>query len=180
MLVASQASSRNATSLTADQIAVYRAFLVSYSDGSEGTLNLASSIRPLELSRGEHASGCLKGIASRGITSKHTASHTLSADVVSGIKIHLVDPQKQFDVIKLNDPGDKIRRGAPVEDAVKSAFDSGMLEISEIAFDKRHWYAVLNYSFPCGRLCGHGGTVVFERVNGVWKRTERSCGGWVS
>jgi hypothetical protein len=52
--------------------------------------------------------------------------------------------------------------------------------MSEIAFDKDHRFGVVSYSFWCGSLCGNGSTLVFEKVDGVWKNANRPCGGWVS
>jgi len=73
-----------------------------------------------------------------------------------------------------------MREGKSVEDAVRNAFATGLFSMSEIAFDKDHHHAVVSYSFWCGFLCGHGKTVVFEKVNGMWRNTNRNCGGWVS
>ena len=38
---------------------------------------------------------------------------------------------------------------------------------------------MMSYSFRCGSLCGQGGTVVFEKKDGVWKKSQ-NCGGWIS
>ena len=54
-----------------------------------------------------------------------------------------------------------------------------LLDLSEIAFDTRHEYAILNYNFHCGPLCGEGSVVVFKKQQGKWKYI-RSCGGWIS
>lgn len=67
-----------------------------------------------------------------------------------------------------------------VEDAVRAAFDSGLLTLSEIVFDKRHKFAVMDFSFHCGMLRGHGGMVVLQQVGGRWRPTRRRCGAWVS
>jgi hypothetical protein len=52
--------------------------------------------------------------------------------------------------------------------------------MSEIAFDKEQGRALVSYSFVCGSLCGSGGVWLFEKVDGVWKKSERVCGGWIS
>lgn len=41
--------------------------------------------------------------------------------------------------------------------------------MSEIAFDKERHFAAVKYSFWCGSLCGHGRTLVLEKVNGKWQ-----------
>ncbi len=49
------------------------------------------------------------------------------------------------------------------------------LTLSEIAFDPAHRYAALRYTFWCGRLCGEGMTLVFEKANGTWRQIDRHC-----
>jgi hypothetical protein len=92
----------------------------------------------------------------------------------------LVDPRVQSGIVRSNDPSNTIRDGKPVKDAVEAAFASGLFSMSEIAFDKEHHFAVVRYSFWCGSLCGHGSTLVFEKVNGEWRNANRLCGGWIS
>jgi len=55
-----------------------------------------------------------------------------------------------------------------------------LFSVSEIAFDQQHNHAAVSYSFWCGSLCGNGATVIFEKIDGQWKKTNRNCGGWVS
>ena len=97
-------------------------------------------------------------------------------------RIRLVDPTPQSAIIKQGDPGlPLLTQGAALQDAVKQAFASGMLSLSEIAFDKQHRRAVMSYSFTCGSLCGHGGVEVFVRTSdGGWKSANRKCGSWIS
>jgi len=81
--------------------------------------------------------------------------------------------------VKSNDPGDKLLSGTLIEDLVTSAFATGLLQLSEIAFDKSRRYAVLQFSFRCGGLCGHGGTLVFEKTNGRWQ-SKQTCSRWIA
>ena len=55
----------------------------------------------------------------------------------------------------------------------------GLFSVSEIVFETEQ-RRLVSYSFACGSLYGNGGTWLFEKVNGVWERTDRDCGGWVS
>lgn len=73
-----------------------------------------------------------------------------------------------------------MRKGVSVDAAVNNAFKNGLFELSEIAFDKAHRRAIVSYSFVCGSLCGNGGVWLFEKVDGVWKKSENVCGGWIS
>lgn len=78
------------------------------------------------------------------------------------------------------DPDTLIREGRPVKEAVDEAFDNGLFSLSEIVFDTERRYALVSYEFVCGELCGSSNSWLFEKVNGQWKKTDRTCGGWVS
>ena len=92
----------------------------------------------------------------------------------------LVDADKQAVIVHSNDPNNSIREGKSVEIAVNVAFSTGLFSMTEIAFDKEQRRALVSYSFVCGSLCGSRGVWLFERVDGVWKKSERACGGWIS
>ncbi len=106
--------------------------------------------------------------------------HTLTRDVLGGKNIRLVDANKQAVIVQSNDPSKPIRESEPIETAVNGAFLTGLFSMSEIAFDKEHRRALVSYSFVCGSLCGSGGVWMFEKIDGLWKKSERVCGGWVS
>jgi hypothetical protein len=128
------------------------------------------------LSRNE----CLQGIQLENLSAVSHSFHELTPDVLAGTNARLVDPKKHAKTAHANDPDKTIREGKSVEDAVRNAFAAGLFSLSEIAFDKDHHYAAVSYSFWCGSLCGHGSTMVFEKINGVWRNANRNCGGWVS
>jgi hypothetical protein len=91
-----------------------------------------------------------------------------------------VDPEKQHKAIEESDPNNAIRRGQDVKIAVDAGFTAGLLTLSEVAFDKKHQHAAMSFSFVCGGLCGHGGTIVFKKENGKWKESKRQCSSWIS
>jgi hypothetical protein len=156
---------KNVTPLAADEIAIYRAVIKQWlSDGRE-SLNVSATTYPLDAR--SHRSGmgcdCLRGIyleTSRAFDS----FHELPTDVLPGKKMTLVDPEKRAAIVRADD-GD---------------YASGLFSLSEIAFDRDHRYAVVSYSFWCGDLCGQGATLVFEKIGGSWRTTNRFCGGWIS
>jgi hypothetical protein len=92
----------------------------------------------------------------------------------------LVDPKKQTAMVRSHDPDNTMATGRTVKDAVSDAFAVGLFSMSETAFDVKHHYAIVRYDFWCGSLCGSGATLVFEKIGGEWKRTDRECGGWIS
>jgi hypothetical protein len=166
--------------MTSDQIEVYRAFLTSYTNGSKSPhLNLAKRTSALELSDEKGEGGCLKGIDLDGGAHPEAVIHEFDSKIPLRENITLVDTDEQGRVIKKNDP-DRRGQGTPVNQAIDRAFASGLLTLSEVAFDKTRQYAVMKFSFVCGGLCGHGSTVVFQKRHGQWKELNRDCGGWIS
>jgi hypothetical protein len=177
---------RAATPLSADEGAVYKAILQQYGANDSGTLNVSAttvSLNPDSPTSGLSRDGCLQGIQLENLYAASHSFHELPPTIVTGTKAKLVDPKKHAKIARANDP-DKtmktMREGKSVEDAVKGAFATGLFSMTEIAFDKDRHYAVVSYSFWCGSLCGHGKTLVFEKVNGVWRNANRICRGWVS
>ena len=174
----------SSTPLTTEQIAVYRAVLTDYLKGSNGALNLANVTEPI----GESEKACLAGRDSAVIMESASVIHRIEPSVVANTKIVLVDPDRQQKTIKENDPQNLIKKAIDdhqkvtdeeLDQSVKSAFDSGLFELSEVVFDKGHRRAVVSYSFVCGGLCGNGNTLLLKKAGENWKVAKR-CGGWIS
>jgi hypothetical protein len=123
---------------------------------------------------------CLTDIGVQSVTNASRSVHILTEDVLPGKKARLVNSKKYAAVVQRNDPDNSIAKGMSIEAAIDRAFAAGAFAISDIAFDEDHNRALVSHSFYCGRLCGNGNTWLFEKVNGVWKRTDRYCGGWIS
>lgn len=162
--------------MSADQIAVYQAFLASYANGSKSAhLNLANRTYPLSE---DGRANCSNMQLDKEIHSEFVI-HQFSEDTALSLNITLVDPEKQRKKVKQNDPSRTMQQGKPVDDAVRIAFAAGLLSLSEVAFDKDHEHAVMSFSFVCGSLCGHGETIVLEKKDGKWKRSKQ-CSSWIS
>jgi hypothetical protein len=162
--------------LTADDIAIYRVVLqLNAPEGSEH-LNVSVRTYPLDPPSGE----CLQGIKLQNLSDVSHSFHELASDVLSGNNMRLVDPGKQAKIVRNNYPSKTIRKGKPVDSAVDRAFSTALFSLSEIAFDKERRHAAVSYSVWCGSLCGHGYTLIFEKVGSKWKKTDRICGGWIS
>ncbi len=169
---------RSADPFSADDVAIYRGILERWNSGSPGLLNVSNRTYPIERELSD--CGCLKGIELQSIMNAAKSFHILTTDLLPGKNIRLVDADRQVVVVRNNDPSKSIREGESVETAVNGAFPTGLFSMSEVAFDKRHRRALVSYSFVCGSLCGSGGVWLFEKVDGVWKKSDRVCGGWVS
>jgi hypothetical protein len=174
---------RNTTPLSTDEVAIYKAVLQRWVANDRTSLNVSARTFPLEeasSSSGISECECLQGMQVGSLLSAFHSFHNLTPDVLPGKNMRLVDANKQAIIVSSNDPGKTIDRGNSVESAVKGAFATGLFSVSEIAFDSEHQHALVSYRFWCGSLCGSGATLVFEKVGGEWKSTDRMCGGWVS
>lgn len=157
--------------LTAEQIAVYKTFLEDFLSGSNSSINVSTTTRPFEPNK-DDLQGCLIGFphASR------TKELQQLADSLVNNRVHFVDPA----TYKVAQVGDFMRQGEDLDGAVQSAFDRGLMSLSEVVFDRGHKRAALSFSFQCGQLCGHGGVVIYELRNGQWQRSKRHCGSRIS
>ena len=169
--------------LTTEQVAVYRALIEDYSNGTNSPLNIAERTYPLD----ESDKACLKGSLKRSESSVPII-HQIDSTLLVNRKFVLVDPDQQAELIKKNDPQkilmnhtdeNKVPSPTELDNSVNRAFATGLFTLSEILFDKKHQRAVVAYSFACGMLCGHGSTLVLRRVGSGWK-VSKACGGWVS
>ena len=168
--------------LSSDEVTIYRTVLQNWKAETPTLLNLSDRTIPLDAisSAGISDCECLKDIDIRSLLSATHSFHRLTRDAFRGSSIRLVNANRQIRTVQNNDPSNWIGRGKSVTKAVNDAFATGLFSLSEIAFDKEHRRALVSYSFGCGSLCGSGGTWLFVNVDGVWKRTDHGCGGWVS
>jgi len=169
--------------LTAEEIAIYRTFLEHYDNGSHAPLHLSNRTEALgepEPSDDSDAPSCIKRLKLVNEKGRAGVVHTLDPSLAIQGRVILVNPDQQAAIVKANDPSRTMHEGKSSEDAVDGAFASGLLTLSEIAFDKRHHVAAMSFSFWCGRLCGHGAVVIFKKIDGRWKISEKTCVEWVS
>jgi hypothetical protein len=159
--------------LSADRMEIYRDFLHGYNNGSKSVLNVSQLTVALSPDESDQK-GCLSKFSSEDLAIPSV--HAFSGDAFPGLAVRLVDPKTH----KISDPGDAIRDGVPVDQAVQRGFAAGLFTFSEIAFDASHTHAAFSFSFVCGGLCGHGGTIVYELSNGKWKQSKEQCGRWIS
>jgi hypothetical protein len=159
-------------------VAIYRGILERWNSNYRSLLNVSNRTFPVD--RDLLDCGCLKGIELQSIANAAHLFHILTRDVLAGKNIRLVDADKQAVIVQSNDATKSIREGKSVETAVNGAFSTGLFSMSEIAFDKEQRRALVSYSFVCGLLCGSGGVWLLEKVDGVWKKSDRDCGGGIS
>ena len=84
----------------------------------------------------------------------------------------------EIDAVQAKDPK-RLPPGLTREEidrASKAASDASFYTLSQIAFDKGHRYAALQYTIYCGEKCGNSSILIFEKVKGKWQWTGRFCG----
>jgi len=138
-----------------EKIGVYKAFMVYFAARTRNA-QVADVTVPSLLANGDH---CLHGIKLEKTDAAAKDIHTLPQEIISATG--------RFKLVTIR-PGSRHSEGLV-----------GLLQLSEFGFDARHQYAVLNYDFHCGALCGESATVVFKKLGGSWKHV-RSCGNWIS
>ncbi len=169
---------RETNTLGEDERAIYQAVLELWNSEPRKPLNLSNKTTPLD--RNISNCECLTGIDVQSLEKATRSFHFLPGGFLRRTLARLVDAESQSVVVQTSDPGKSIRSDTSINAAVDEAFANGLLELSEIAFDRNHHRAIVSYSFRCGSLCGSSGVWLFEKVDGVWKKSERVCGGWVS
>jgi hypothetical protein len=178
--------SKNA--LTAEQVAVYRAVLRNYTNGTDNSLNVANRTVPLPTSGPFSSDGCVKDVELKTAESSVPVIHLLDSRVVSDLKMVLVDAEQQKKAVDDNDPQKLMNKAnddretvteKQLDDSLALAFKAGLFTLSEIIFDKQHRHAMVSYSFICGGLCGHGNTLALRKVGQKW-RVSKTCGSWIS
>ena len=92
-------------SLTGEQVSIYRTVLKDYLKGSDGTLNVSALTEPLDQS-----DDCVKRVGLANPTASTALVHRLEQPLVSGMKIVLVDPERQRSAVKANDPQNLMKK----------------------------------------------------------------------
>jgi hypothetical protein len=164
------------TPLTSEDLELYGIFLDSFVGKGKELVNFSERTLPLTLADSDNEGPCLEGIRLKRSAEAAQTIHMFPTSIADGRAIHLVDPSKH----KLKDPGKAIKKGDSVGDAVAAGFRAGLLSVSEIAFDEAHHFAAFKFSFICGSLCGRGGTLIFEKIDGKWTKSNRACPSWIS
>lgn len=159
--------------VTGEETKVYEAFLNSWRGKDQKFLNVAANPKPVTEQDLEEFASCA-GKQSKWVSL--TTSTPLAGQLSKLSWVHLVDPATW----RTNDPEDLIAKGMPVNKAVDRGFSKALLTLSTVAFDASGHFAALNYSLVCGRLCGNGGAVLFERKGEGWVRSKKQCGMWMS
>ncbi len=136
--------------LSADEIAVYGAVLRQYiTSKATDRLNVSERTYPFDPdSRGSGVTAdCLRGIELQNLAGVAHTFHVLKPNVLTVKNARLVDPGKQSQVVRENDPDKTLRKGKSVSEAVHDAYSTALFLLSEIVFDKEKRHAVVSYRY---------------------------------
>jgi hypothetical protein len=166
-----------AADTTSDIARIYEAFLSEWLGGSHSPSNVSKSA---ELPTSEDVDQYAECAKDNGAKDAHWAKAAPISDLGSVLDklsyVRLVDPKTWH----AQDPGSLIAKGQSVDSAVDAGFASALMTLSAITFNEPHDTAFFTYSFRCGRLCGHGGAVMFKRTSKGWAQSKQSCSSWTS
>lgn len=173
MMLASGCQSQQAalsnSPLTAEELEVYGSFLDTFTTNQ--VKNLSNRTSPFDLTGVPEGSACLRGIEFENLPQVRREVHAISTDITKGRDLKLVDPIEQAKILQKEALVSASQK--PTEDSAKLGSDSRFMIVSEIAFDKKHQFAVLKYVAFCGARCKYGATLVLEKVSGRWTATTR-------
>jgi hypothetical protein len=153
--------------MTSDQLAIYRTVLKSWMDNGKAAIHLSIRTMPFYLSEMDKDCGSELHFVP-GLGGEVHQFRATDLPLIGSKKIELVEPEKQMDEVKKNDPHTNIYKGKSISDAVENGFAHGLAQLGEIRFDESHTHAIVSYDFSCGRLCGNGSTVILEKKDGKW------------
>lgn len=158
--------------LTKEELQVYRALLnLLNSTPKTQVKNLANQTSPFDIANVPQGSVCLQGIEFEKLSQGNQTVHSFAAEITKGMALKLVEPTEQAKILQQKDSASPTQKRDV--DSAKGASESGLLVVSEIAFDKKHQFAVLNYTFFCGSQCKYEMTRVLEKVGGEWTTPVR-------
>jgi hypothetical protein len=156
--------------LTEEQLNVYQAFL----DKLGPTLhirNLANATTPFDFVGFPEGRPCLSGIELENLSEPLGAVHAFGPEIAKGRELNLVETHEQLKLFRKRDGASENQPGQATQD--KNALN--FVIFSEIAFDKKHQFAVLKWILVSGDHSDAGATLVMEKVDGRWTLKPRGA-----
>jgi hypothetical protein len=116
---------------------------------------------------------CLNGIELENVSEAQRIIHTFGPEITKGRDLKLVDRHEQIKLLKQRDTSPNVSKEKVTADSKQTGSELNFLVLSEIAFDKKHQFAVVKNLLRCGEHCGGGATYVMEKVDGKWIASSR-------
>ena len=158
--------------MSTDEVQVYRALLSLLNSSPKTQVkSLVNQTLPFDISEVPEGAACLQGIEFEKPPQRGRAVHSFGAEFTAGMALKLVEPAEQAEITAPKDSA-LPKQDRPV-DSTKASSESGLLVVSEIAFDRKHQFAGLKYVLFCGSHCKYEMTRVLEKVGEVWTTPVR-------
>jgi hypothetical protein len=161
--------------VSAEEGAIYDAVLTSWLGPKHDNQFVNQRLGPAPFASAPEYADCVEGAHFAPDSSNAPKDKTLDASVFHPANIELIDGEKW----RATDPGELIRRGVPVDAAVKEGTARSLITFSQVRFSLDRKDALVTFSNLCGRLCGTGFTVRMHSSGGQWKIAKR-CGEYES
>ena len=149
-----------------EQLNVYRGLLDMLS--VLHSKNLSTVSEPFDFTGFPETRPCLNGIELEHVSEAQRIIHTFGPEITQGRDLKLVDRHEQTKLLKQRDASPIVPNEKLTEESQQNGSELNFLALSEIAFDKKHQFAVVKYVLRCGEHCGSGATLVMERVDARW------------
>jgi|SRR6266850_3266035 len=161
-----------------EQLSVYRGFLDMLS--VLHSRNLSTVSVPFDFTGFPETRPCLNGIELENVSAAQQIIHTFGPEITKGRDLKLVDRQEQKKLLKQRDGPPTVPKEKLTAESQQTGSELNFLVLSEIAFDKKHQFAVVKYLLVCGEHCASGTARVMEKVDGKWIVSSRPvCAGLI-
>lgn len=173
--VAASRSSDPAASVSQDQVAIYKAVLLSWLGPQHGTQLVNERLGPPPRASAAENADCVKGVQFALAPVEPSQEKTLSDAFFQADGVELIDGETW----RPTDPATSIGQGHSVESSVNEAISRSLITFSQITFSATHRDALVRFGMFCGALCGNGSTIRMHKSNGKWTIAGR-CAGYIA
>src|SRR5260370_4634585 len=131
-----------------EQLGVYRAVLDMLS--VLHSRNLSTVTVPFDFTGFPENRPCLSGIELENVSEAQRIIHTFGREITKGRDLRLVDRHEQIRLLKQRDASPSVPKEKSTAKSQQTGSELNFLVLSEIAFDKKHQFAVVKYLLMCG------------------------------
>jgi hypothetical protein len=164
------------TPLSPDQQQVYADFVESMSASKRFRI-VSATTYPFDISVLDKNAPCLKDLELQDPQDSQKIIHQLDPEILRKNPVRLVNADEEAEILRRKDAEAAAHPNA--KDASIDDVDPGVLELSEIVFDKSRHFAVLKLVYRVGsRSSNIVAILVLEKVDSHWVGTTRRPCKW--
>jgi hypothetical protein len=150
----------DAVPFTPNEIAIYRDFLLHYSDQTSNMIGMQDTTVAFDAPLAFGYESDPPDVVTPSYRGRKLPSEVMALTDEAVVTARIAAAGKLIDAKKLS------------ADQGPDGYVRTHLTLSEIAFDSKHEIAVLVFAAHCGGKCGSRGTVVYKLEDGHWNRTR--------